>query len=306
MLRSLVGSEMCIRDRYQRRVRGKMPKLCSSRIDGCRNPAGTSARKPAPFAAFTKKAIEKQPDKLAHKKIKSNVCSFYKRGKCRNGERCKFEHVDREEPAPEEAGPAAEVKMVNGVTAQDLTMGMGDGARKGDLVHLKYLGRIVGQKQPFDGTLQGDAPLSFVVGDKSRPAGKVLRGVDIGVVGMRVGGKRKLTIPSTMAYGDAGSNTGVIGNYSTKRRVPGCVDIEMELVLVTISDAPAQPEPETKESGMQQGGEEKDDVDEIEAATGGAQFVKNEAKTVYPKKLNKAALKAQYRQHGFAILENTR
>lgn len=47
-------------------------------------------------------------------------------------------------------------------------------------------------------------------------------------------------------------------------------------------------------------------MEDVEALTGGEQFVRNPAKKQYPKKLTKAAIKAQYRQNGFAILENTR
>ena len=52
-------------------------------------------------------------------------------------------------------------------------------------------------------------------------------------------------------------------------------------------------------------GEDGDEIDELEALQGGEQFVKNTKKKAFPeKKLNKAALKKQYRQHGFAILDN--
>ena len=48
-----------------------------------------------------------------------------------------------------------------------------------------------------------------------------------------------------------------------------------------------------------------DEIDDMEVLDGGKQFVKNTKKKVFPdKKLNAAALKRQYRQHGFAILDN--
>jgi len=266
----------------------------------------TQPRKPAaapfaPFGAFTKKAIQKQRP-ATEKKEASTVCTFYKRGKCKNGADCKFQHIDK--PAPPEPVPAVVQKLSNGVTALDLIVGEGESVRKGQQISLKFLVRAAGEKKakPLDGTLQGDAPFTFVVGDKSRAYGQVVRGLDIGVVGMQVGGKRKLFVPYNMAYGEAGSNTGALRDFRTKKKVPPSTDVEYDLKLLEISAAP-EVAPEQKEEVK---ATDPDELDEIDAPTGGAQFKENTAKLKRPKKLNKAQIKERYREHGFAMLENTR
>merc|ERR1712195_115042 len=139
--------------------------------------------KPAPFSGFTKKEVVKRIKKKSTEDDVAGeaadvpiVCSFFKRGKCRNGDDCKFLH-----PAPEEAKPGEVVKLTNGITAQDLVTGRGDAVVKGRMVTLKYLGRVAGVKgaKPFDGTVKGDAPLCFVVGDKNRAPNVVIRGTDV-------------------------------------------------------------------------------------------------------------------------------
>jgi len=262
--------------------------------------------KPAPFSGFTKKEVVKRTKKKTTGEAVGEdaapvVCSFFKRGKCRNGDDCKFLH-----PAPEEAKPGEVVKLTNGITAQDLVPGRGDAVVKGRMVSLKYLGRITGQKgaKPFDGTVQGEAPLCFVVGDKTRAPGLVVRGIDVGVVGMRVGGKRKLFVPANMAYGEHGSNFNSTVP-TTKRKVPPSTDVEFELVLISMSAAPKNKSESKEETGDD--AEVNDEVDEIEAKTGGEQFVSNPNRSAhFKKRMNKAEIKAAYREHGFAMLENPR
>jgi len=62
----------------------------------------------------------------------------------------------------------------------------------------------------FDSSLDRGVPFSFTLG-----AGQVIQGWDIGVAGMKVGEKRKLTIPSSLAYGDTGTPGGPIPPKAT-------------------------------------------------------------------------------------------
>lgn len=83
----------------------------------------------------------------------------------------------------------------NGFTAQDINVGTGDLAQAGDTVAAHYVGKLT-NGQVFDSSLDRGTPIQFTLG-----AGQVIRGWDEGVVGMRVGGKRVLTISPEFAYG---------------------------------------------------------------------------------------------------------
>jgi peptidylprolyl isomerase/FKBP-type peptidyl-prolyl cis-trans isomerase FkpA len=80
----------------------------------------------------------------------------------------------------------------------DLVKGKGPEAVRGKTVEVHYTGWLTDGKQ-FDSSV-GGKPFSFRLG-----AGEVIEGWDRGVAGMKVGGKRKLTLPSDLAYGAAGA-----------------------------------------------------------------------------------------------------
>lgn len=80
----------------------------------------------------------------------------------------------------------------------DEVVGTGPEARKGDTVKVHYTGTLLNGKQ-FDSSI-GKDPFQVTIG-----LGQVIKGWDEGLPGMKVGGKRKLTIPWQMAYGDKGS-----------------------------------------------------------------------------------------------------
>ncbi len=82
---------------------------------------------------------------------------------------------------------------------EDLKEGKGDEAKKGDTVEVHYTGWLTNGKK-FDSSLDRREPFSFKLG-----AGKVIQGWDEGVAGMKVGGKRKLTIPPELGYGADGA-----------------------------------------------------------------------------------------------------
>jgi peptidylprolyl isomerase len=86
----------------------------------------------------------------------------------------------------------------------DLSMGEGDPARPGQQVSVHYVGVSFSTGKEFDSSWSRNAPFDFPLG-----AGHVIAGWDRGVAGMRVGGRRQLTIPSALAYGDRGAG-GVI------------------------------------------------------------------------------------------------
>ena len=81
---------------------------------------------------------------------------------------------------------------------EDLILGTGAAAEAGKDVVVHYVGRLADGTQ-FDSSRARRDPLDFALG-----AGDVIKGLDEGVPGMKVGGKRRLTIPPELAYGDQG------------------------------------------------------------------------------------------------------
>lgn len=90
-------------------------------------------------------------------------------------------------------------KTVGGVTIEDIKVGGGPTAAAGKVVSAHYTGRFTDGTK-FDSSYDAGAPIEFPLG-----AGKVIKGWDIGIEGMRVGGKRKLTIAPELAYGARGN-----------------------------------------------------------------------------------------------------
>lgn len=90
-----------------------------------------------------------------------------------------------------------EVTTPSGLVYQDIKVGDGAIAESGKAVSMQYTGWLTDGTQ-FDSSV-GRGPFDFTLG-----TGAVIKGWDEGIVGMRVGGKRKLTIPPDMAYGARG------------------------------------------------------------------------------------------------------
>jgi FKBP-type peptidyl-prolyl cis-trans isomerase FkpA len=91
----------------------------------------------------------------------------------------------------------------SGLKYEELQDGAGVAAKAGDTVEVQYTGWLTNGSK-FDSSLDRNRPFSFKLG-----AGQVIKGWDEGVAGMKVGGKRKLTIPAALGYGARGAG-GVI------------------------------------------------------------------------------------------------
>ena len=96
----------------------------------------------------------------------------------------------------------------SGLVKEDLVIGRGATAEAGQDVLVHYVGWLTNGQQ-FDSSRARRDPLDFALG-----AGDVIKGWDQGIPGMKVGGKRKLTIPADLAYGDQGCG-GVIPPQAT-------------------------------------------------------------------------------------------
>ncbi|MHA7140672.1 MULTISPECIES: FKBP-type peptidyl-prolyl cis-trans isomerase [unclassified Arthrobacter] len=82
----------------------------------------------------------------------------------------------------------------------DLIEGSGEEAKAGDTVSAHYVGVAFSTGEEFDSSWNRGAPLDFKVG-----IGQVIQGWDQGLLGMKVGGRRRLEIPANLAYGDRGA-----------------------------------------------------------------------------------------------------
>jgi FKBP-type peptidyl-prolyl cis-trans isomerase FkpA len=119
-------------------------------------------------------------------------------------------------PVPADPGPA-ELQTIDDV------VGTGKAAKAGDTVRVHYTGTLMNGKQ-FDSSRDRGTPFDFTLGQ-----GSVIKGWDQGVVGMRVGGKRRLVIPQALGYGEAGSPPNIPSKAGLK--------FDVELLDVNPKDA---------------------------------------------------------------------
>jgi FKBP-type peptidyl-prolyl cis-trans isomerase len=104
-----------------------------------------------------------------------------------------------------------------GLQYEDTTIGNGAEAKAGNTVEVHYTGTLV-DGTTFDSS-RGRGTFSFLLG-----SGQVIQGWDEGVAGMKVGGTRKLVIPSDLAYGDSG-----VGGV-----IPGGATLNFDVELISV------------------------------------------------------------------------
>jgi FKBP-type peptidyl-prolyl cis-trans isomerase len=107
----------------------------------------------------------------------------------------------------------------SGLQYQDLKEGTGPEAKAGDKVVVHSTGWLKSNKKKFDSSLDRGEPFEFTLG-----AGDVIKGWDEGVAGMKVGGKRRLIIPSELGYGKRGAG----------KDIPPDADLVFEVELLKI------------------------------------------------------------------------
>lgn len=113
-------------------------------------------------------------------------------------------------PAPAPAPPAGKVhKLADGLVYEDLVIGDGKMADPGLHVVVHYTGWLTNGEK-FDSSRDKGRPFEFTIGE-----GRVIRGWEEGVKGMRIGGKRKLTIPPDLGWGERGTEDGIIPPNAT-------------------------------------------------------------------------------------------
>ncbi len=131
--------------------------------------------------------------------------------------------ISSPEPTPDTNQSLNTVKEtamdVNELIIEDIATGSGEAVKSGDTVTIDYTGTLLDGTK-FDSSIDRGTPFTTQIG-----VGQVIQGWDEGVVGMQVGGKRKLTIPSSMGYGPNGI-PGVI---------PGGAALVFEVELISIN-----------------------------------------------------------------------
>ena len=114
-----------------------------------------------------------------------------------------------------------EVIMENGLVIEDVVVGDGIEAQDYNKVVVNYTGTLE-DGSIFDSSLKsGKTPFTFTLG-----VGSVIKGWDLGVKGMKVGGKRKLTIPADLGYGNNGAGNVIPPNAT--------LTFEVELLEVEV------------------------------------------------------------------------
>lgn len=90
------------------------------------------------------------------------------------------------------------------LVVEDLVTGEGEAAHAGARLTVHFVGASWASGEQFDATWDRGQPYSFMLGE-----GEVIAAWDEGLAGMRVGGRRALTVPPDLAYGDRGSAAGI-------------------------------------------------------------------------------------------------
>lgn len=98
--------------------------------------------------------------------------------------------------------------MAGKLLIEDIKVGSKEEVHSGDYISIHYKGMLTNGTK-FDSSYDRGTPFKTRIG-----VGQVIEGWDMGVLGMKVGGKRKLTIPSELAYGDRGAGS-IIGPGET-------------------------------------------------------------------------------------------
>lgn len=111
-------------------------------------------------------------------------------------------------PTTPEKGTDKMTTTPSGLQYEDVIVGDGASPQKGQAVTVHYTGTLTDGTK-FDSSRDRNAPFTFVIG-----VGQVIKGWDEGVMSMKVGGRRKLTIPATLGYGAQGAG-GVIPPNAT-------------------------------------------------------------------------------------------
>lgn len=112
---------------------------------------------------------------------------------------CKDDATEQTLPVPDVFKPSGAVSKLE---TDDLVPGTGQAGKSGDCLIVKYYGTLASNGDKFDENFTQPTAFAFLLGK-----GRVIQGWDQGLVGMKVGGMRRLVIPASLAYGSQGSGS---------------------------------------------------------------------------------------------------
>lgn len=123
-----------------------------------------------------------------------------------------------------EGKPLSSKKVEDGLVIDEYKLGEGEEAKVGDIVAVHYRGTLKADGTEFDSSL-ARKPITFPLGQ-----GRVIKGWDLGIAGMKVGGLRRLDIPAKIAYGER-----------ARGKIPANADLVFTVELMSIKTPPAPP-----------------------------------------------------------------
>ncbi|MEZ4451334.1 MAG: FKBP-type peptidyl-prolyl cis-trans isomerase [Nannocystaceae bacterium] len=126
-------------------------------------------------------------------------------------------------------GTPVKTAKIEGIELVDYKIGTGAAAKAGDEVEVHYAGTLTADGTEFDSSHPRMRPIKFVLG-----RGQVIKGWDLGIEGMKVGGLRKLVIPAALAYGER-----------ARGKIPANADLTFRVELMSAKPLPAPPAPPT-------------------------------------------------------------
>jgi len=126
-----------------------------------------------------------------------------------------------------EVTPIQTEKTPEGLIIETIKEGSGESALKGMKVKIHYTGWLAEEGKKLDSSVDRGAPFEFPLG-----RGRVIKGWDMGIEGMKVGGKRRLTIPPDLAYGASGHHD----------LVPPNATLVFDLEVLSVEEIPMGPE----------------------------------------------------------------
>ncbi|KAI9875132.1 MAG: peptidylprolyl isomerase fpr4 [Pleopsidium flavum] len=182
-------------------------KLSKKQLKKMKNNAGEAVATAIETAVEKPEKKEDKPAKDASTAKTDKKVQFAKKleqGPSSTSHETKPEAKSETKKDEEQSKASLGVKMIQGVKIDDKKLGKGPVAKKGDKISMRYIGKLQDGKV-FDANKKGK-PFTFKLG-----VGEVIKGWDIGVAGMSVGGERRFVIPPSLAYGSK-STPGIPSN----------------------------------------------------------------------------------------------
>ncbi|CAN7071675.1 unnamed protein product [Brassica oleracea var. botrytis] len=148
-----------------------------------------------------KETTQTSSNQKAQNETKNNAMSQSSKTPDKSAEKKNKQKNTSEKATVENSKASQEQTYLNGLVVEELKLGKPNGkqATPGKQVTVRYIGKLQKNGKIFDSNI-GKAPFKFKLG-----RGEVIKGWDVGVNGMRVGEKRKFTIPPSMGYGSRGA-----------------------------------------------------------------------------------------------------